>query len=338
MKKITISAPGKLMLLGEHAVIYNRPCLVTAVDQRMKATVEVTDDSIFSLEAPDVNVTGYSKPMKELGKGEMPKGAQFVENAVRNFSEKYHLTGGLKVTTHSEFSSQFGFGSSSASTVCVVKALREMYSSNEVRSNIKVDSRLRGNDEKKELFDIAYKTVLDVQGKGSGFDVAAGIYGGCLYFVTGGKVIEPLIIKELPLIVGYSGVKADTVTLMNQVKAKASKYPEFIDVLYTEVSKLVEKAKSALLVNDLISFGELMNFNQGLLESMGVSIAKLSAMIYGARDEGAYGAKLSGAGGGDCMIAIAPKDKIAAVQQGITRSGGQVIEVQTNVEGVRIEK
>jgi len=321
-KKIRISAPGKLMLLGEHAVVYNRPCLVTAVGQRMRATVELTDDATFSLEAPDVKVTSYSKPMSELGISEVPKGAQFVELAVKNFLEKYPFTDGLKVTTQSEFSSQFGFGSSSASTVCVVKALSELTGKN--LSN-------------KELFDLAYKTVLDVQGKGSGFDVAAGIYGGCLYFVTGGKVIEPLVVKELPLIVGYSGIKADTVTLMNQVKAKAMKYPEFIESLYTEVAKLVEKAKSALLDNDLVTFGELMNFNQGLLESMGVGIFKLSAMIYGARDGGAYGAKLSGAGGGDCMIALASPDKTQAVKQAISAAGGQVIEVETNVEGVRVE-
>ncbi|KKQ94188.1 MAG: mevalonate kinase [Candidatus Levybacteria bacterium RIFCSPLOWO2_12_FULL_39_17] len=323
MNKVTVSTPGKLMLFGEHAVVYGHPCIVTAVDQRIRLAAEVLDSPDFILEAGDVEVTNYTKQISELGQGDVPKGAQFVEIALKNIYEKFDLGEGLRITTASEFSSKFGFGSSSAITVCVVKALSELF-------DLKLDN--------KEIFDSAYKTVLDIQGKGSGFDVAAGIYGGCLYFVTGGKVIEPLIIKELPLIVGYSGVKADTVTLMNQVKAKASKYPEFIDVLYTEVSKLVEKAKSALLVNDLISFGELMNFNQGLLESMGVSIAKLSAMIYGARDEGAYGAKLSGAGGGDCMIAIAPKDKIAAVQQGITRSGGQVIEVQTNVEGVRIEK
>lgn len=207
--------------------------------------------------------------------------------------------------------------------MCVVKALSELTGNNLTN---------------KELFDIAYKTVLDVQGKGSGFDVASGIYGGCLYFITGGKVIEPLVVKELPLIVGYSGIKADTVTLMNQVKALASKYPEFINSLYTEIAKLVEKAKLALQTNDLATFGELMNFNQGMLEAMGVSIGKLSTMIYGSRNHGAYGAKLSGAGGGDCMIAIAPNDKTKLVQQGILDAGGQVINIQTNVEGVRIEK
>src|SRR3990172_973466 len=112
-KKITVSAPGKLMLLGEHAVVYGRPCIVTAVGQRMKATVELTDKPVFELNAPDVQVTNYQKPMKDLGKGGVPKGAKFVEVAIKNFGVRY----GVKVTTKSEFSSQFGFGSSSASTV-----------------------------------------------------------------------------------------------------------------------------------------------------------------------------------------------------------------------------
>src|SRR5258708_37736276 len=93
-KTITASAPGKLMLFGEHAVVYNYPCLVTAVDQRMRATVELLDTQEFQLEAKDVKVTGYKKPLSELGKGDIPKGAQFVEIAVKNISEKYPVSSG----------------------------------------------------------------------------------------------------------------------------------------------------------------------------------------------------------------------------------------------------
>ena len=184
MKKITVSAPGKLMLMGEHAVVYNHPCLVTAVDQRMHATVEILEKGEFQLEAPDVKVTGYKKPIKNLGSGEIPKGAKFVEIAVKNFMEEIASPNerarndnniGIKVTTKSEFSAQFGFGSSSASTVCVIKALSELF-------KLKLTQ--------KEIFDLAYKTVLDIQGKGSGFDVAAAVYGGTLYFVTFGKIIS----------------------------------------------------------------------------------------------------------------------------------------------------
>lgn len=318
--KITTSAPGKLMLLGEHAVVYNHPCLVTAVDQRMKATVEFVDSSTFELEAPDVKVSNYKKSLSELGKGEIPKGAQFVEIAVKNFKEKYPFKNAVRVITSSEFSSQFGFGSSSASTVCVVKALSEL--TGKKLSN-------------KELFDIAYKTVLDIQGKGSGFDIAAAIYGGTLYFVTGGEKIEPLQIKELPLVVGYSGVKADTVTLIKQVSEKAKEFPAVVEGVYHQIHELVDLAKEELVKEDWRRFGILMNFNQGLLAALGVSIPKLASMIYAAREAGAYGAKLSGAGGGDCMIAIISPDKKGAVEKALEKVGGTILSVKTNEEGVK---
>lgn len=322
MNNITISAPGKLMLLGEHAVVYGSPCIVTAVGQRMKATVELTDEPTFELNAPDVQIENYTKPMSELGIGDIPKGAKFVEIAVRNFIEKHPLSGGLRVETASEFSSQFGFGSSSASTVCTIKALSEISGAN-------LDNKV--------VFDLAYKTVLDIQGKGSGFDVAAAVYGGTLYFKKGGEVIEPLNIDALPLIVGYSGIKADSVSLMNQVLEKAEKYPQVIEDIYSNIGKLVEQAKPKVLSKDWASLGELMNFNEGYLSSLGVEGKKLADMIYGAREGGAYGAKLSGGGIGDCMIALAPEDKTQTVKEGISSCGGQVIDIEANVEGARIE-
>lgn len=324
MKKATsASAPGKLMLLGEHAVVYNRPCLMTAINQRMYAAVEMLDIPELQLEAAEVNVTGYRKSFRDIGRGDIPKGAIFIETALRNLGEKHPLEYGIRVTTSSEISPEFGFGSSSASTVCALKAISELF-----------DLHLS----QREIFDIAYKTVLDVQGKGSGYDVAAGVYGGTLYFVTGGRVIEPLNIDELPLIVGYSGIKAVTVTLINLVKEKADCHPEVIEGIFNTIEKLVELAKNGLMARDWPAFGELMNFNQGYLAALGVSTRKLADMIYAARGAGAYGAKLSGAGGGDCMIAVASDDKKEAVANAIAQAGGKVIPVVTNAQGVRIEQ
>jgi mevalonate kinase len=335
MRKVIVSAPGKLMLLGEHAVLYNKACLVTAVDQRMRMTVEVLNIPEFQLDAPDVDTVNYKKQIVEIGKGDIPKGAKFVEFAIKNFLDRTPLTPfikggvrrtgdlrGIKITTRSEFSSKFGFGSSSASVVCVIKAMSELF-------NLSLSL--------KEIFDISYKTVLDIQGAGSGFDITAAVYGGTVYFVTGGRVIEPLTIGNLPLIVGYSGVKGDTVTLINKVKEKANKYPKIIEGIYSSIEKLVELAKVKLLADDLRSFGELMNINQGFLDALGVSNNKLSNMIYASRIAGAYGAKLSGAGGGDCIIAIAPEKKRISVEKAIEQSNGEVIKVNTNAKGVKIE-
>jgi len=320
---ITVSAPGKLMLLGEHAVVYDRSCLVTAVGQRIKATVELVDSPEFILDAEDVNITEYRKQMAEVGKGEIPKGAKFVEIALKNFLEKHSMKSGIHVTTTSEFSSLFGFGSSSASTVCTIKALSELTGAN--LSN-------------KDIFDLSYKTILDIQGKGSGFDVAAAVYGGTLYFITGGKVIEPLPITSLPLIVGYSGVKADTVTLINEVKKKLEEEPEKVNRIFDAIKDLVEKAKKDMVKGDWKTVGKWMNFDQEYLRDLGVSTEKLESMISAAKKAGAYGAKLSGAGGGDCMIALVPDDKRKAVSDAIIRVGGQVIDVPVDAEGVRVEK
>ncbi|MBI2613720.1 MAG: mevalonate kinase [Candidatus Levybacteria bacterium] len=335
MNKITVSAPGKLLLLGEHAVVYNHPCLVTAVDQRMRATVELINEPFFELQAPDVQIADYKKPMSEVGKGDIPKGAKFVEVAVANLLGRsrnkskiprgaFGMTGkkGIKVTTKSEFSSQFGFGSSSASTVCTVKAVSEL---------------LDLNLSQKEIFDLAYKTVLDIQGKGSGFDVAAGIFGGTLYFVTGGKVIQSLNIKSLSLVVGYSGIKADTVTLINKVKESFANRQNRLSEIYNGIEILVNEAKGALLKKDWKKFGEIMNKNQEYLKELGVSIGKLDLMIKGALNVGAYGAKLTGAGRGDCMIALYSAASKLNIKKAVEKAGGKIIDIKTNAEGVRIE-
>lgn len=322
-KEIVASAPGKLMLFGEHAVVYNHPCLVTAVDQRIRLSAEITDQKNFELEASDVDVTNYKKPIIKLGQGEIPKGAQFVEIAVKNIYKKFGLKKGLKIKTSSEFSSKFGFGSSSASTVCTVFALSKLF-------NLKMS--------KKQIFDSAYKTVLDIQGKGSGFDVAAAVFGGTIYFVTGGKKIEPLKIDSLPLVVGYSGIKADTVTLINKVKEKAAREGEtVVENVYFDIEEIVEKAKLEILAGNWRESGRLMNENQDLLIWLEVSIKKLDDMIKTAREAGAYGAKLSGAGGGDCMIALGPQHRKEAIEKAIEKAGGEIIKVTTNAEGVRVD-
>lgn len=320
---ITVSAPGKLMLFGEHAVVYDRPCLATAVDQRMFVSIDKLEEKTLELEALDVEVIGYKKPLEDLGKGDIPKGARFIEAVLKRLIAKHPIKGGLRVETRSEFSSTYGFGSSSASTVCLVKAFSEVFGT---------------GFSKKQIFDFAYGAVLDVQGKGSGYDVAAATYGGTIYFMTGGETIEPIEVDGLPLVVGYSGVKVDTVQLIDEVAERAKNYPEVVARIYDGIAGVVELAKERLMSHDWTSLGELMNINEGYLSSLGVEGTKLATMIYAAREAGAYGAKLSGAGIGDCMIALVPKDKKQDVAEAIEGAGGEVVDLSVHVEGVRVEK
>lgn len=326
MKHSTVSAPAKLLLFGEHAAVYGHPCIVTAINRRIFVTISPTTEKKLYINANDVGIKNYTKDIASIGKGTIPKEVQFIELAIKEFVKTYPKVikkfPGIQITTKSDFSSQFGFGSSSAVTVATIKALAVLF-------DIKMNE--------KKLFTMAYKTVFAIQKRGSGVDIAAAVYGGTLFFITGGKTVKKLPIDTLPLIVGYSGIKADTVTLLNQVKQKSEKYSAIVADIYNSIGNIVKRAKQALVTKDFVTVGELMNINQGYLESLGVSTQKLSNMIYAARSAGAYGAKLSGAGGGDCMLAVSTKATEKKVKQAIVHAGGEVLEVYANAEGVRVE-
>ncbi|MBM3135482.1 MAG: hypothetical protein FJZ89_09430 [Chloroflexi bacterium] len=371
---ITASAPGKLMLLGEHAVVYGRPCLVTAVG-RWQATVAPAADDLLHVTAPDVGLLDCALPLT-APVGEMPAGARFVAAAVQEFRRQHGGSGGLRVHTSSALSSRYGLGSSAAVTVAVLQALAAWQGVPLTQA---------------ELFDLGRRAVLAVQGVGSGFDVAAAVYGGALYFAAGGPTIEPLAkvnisslraqrsnlshgatvrllrrsaplkrhhallpetagvmalhrndsgkpVGELPLVVGYSGVKADTTTLVRGVAARRAAAPQEIDRLFDESAALVEAGRRALLAGDFATLGRLFAQAQELLVRLGVSTPRLEALIAAAREAGAWGAKLSGAGGGDCLIALAPSERHQAVEAAIVAAGGELVAVRPGEPGARVEE
>ena len=323
MKKVRVSAPGKLMLFGEHAVIYDRPCLVTAVNKRIWVEVSENNKDEIIVNAPDVGISKYHCKLSNLGKQKrIPKGVRFIERGLINFYEEYGIKKAVRIKTKSEFSSKFGFGSSSAVTVALLAVMAKLW---KIRM------------EKRKLFSLAYKTVLDVQGVGSGFDLAAAIWGGTIYFVTGGKVILPIKIKKWPLVVGYTGIKADTPTLVRKVNNLYKKYPKVVNQIFDNMAQITKRAKREAIKQNYKALGELMNINQGLLDSLGVSTSELSRLNLAARNAGAYGAKLSGAGGGDCMIALVGKTEKNRVIEAMEKNGKSVLLVETNAEGVRIE-
>jgi mevalonate kinase len=322
MKKIRVSTPGKLMLFGEHSVVYNRPCIVAAVDQRFEVVVERIKEKEMIVQAAGVGIYDYRKKLDDLGGTRITKELSFVEVVVREFYKK-HPNGGIRIETKNHFSSEHGFGSSAAVTVGLAKALHEM-------SGIKMSN--------KELFDFCYEVVLKVQGVGSGFDIAAALYGGVLRFVTGGKEIKRLTVKELPIVVGYSGIKADTPTLVRQVAELKRRSPKRVKKCFDEITKIVGVAEVELLKASWQRIGELMNENQEKLEHLGVGSVELDRLIKGSVEAGAWGAKLSGAGGGDCMLAVVDEKKRREVEKAIEAAGGEVMRVKLGAEGARIEK
>ena len=303
--KVKTSAPGKLMLLGEHAVVYGYPCIVTAVDKRLYVEAEVINKKEDEIVTPQV------------------KESRFVLETLAHFRDKFRVNKHIKITTQGDFSHNVGLGSSSAVTVATFSALSLLF-------NFPLS--------KKEIFDLSYKVTLKIQGVGSGFDIAAATFGGTLYFVKGGKTIEPLEIDSLPIVVGYSGIKADTPYYVRKVAEAFKDRQSEMKEIFNKITELVNKAKKSLLEKDYSTLGRLMTEDHKLLQNLGVSIPQLDEMVEAALDAGAYGAKLSGAGGGDCMIALVSEDKRKAVEKAIQKAGGEIINVKNNEEGVRIEK
>jgi mevalonate kinase len=322
MKKVRVSAPGKLMLLGEHAVVYDRPCLVTTIDTRVEITLEKNNQGKIVISAPEVGIKNYQRKLDQPSLRSVPKGVRFLEAVLRLFYERYRPKFGVNLHTSNGFSSKYGLGSSSAVSVCAAQALAAIF-------GIKLTKR--------KIFDLAYQAVLEVQGLGSGFDVAACCYGGCLYFRTAGKVIKPLKDGKIPLVVAYSGKKADTPTMVKKLAKKREKNFSKIEKDFNQITRLVEVGKKAIENKNWRRLGQLMNVNQKILRELGVSTSRLDKLIKAALTAGAWGAKLSGSGGGDCMLALVQEQRKHQVEQALVVAGGVLVPVSTGVEGVKIE-
>ncbi|OGK15620.1 mevalonate kinase [Candidatus Roizmanbacteria bacterium RIFCSPLOWO2_02_FULL_37_19] len=298
---IKVSAPGKLMLLGEHAVVYGHPCIVTAVNKRVHAYVEHIDSPNDIVDAPQA------------------KNPRFVLETIHHMKKKFGIRTFVKVRTNGDFSNGIGLGSSSAVTVATCAALNTLW-------NLSLSQR--------EIFDISYKVVLSVQRVGSGFDTAAATFGGTLYYVRGGEVIDHIKIGTLPLVVGYTREKANTAKIIKNVAKKYQREKKKIDNLFKHITQLVNKGRRELENNNLKEFGKLMIEDHFVLKELGVSTGRLDNLVNASIRAGSFGAKLSGAGGGDIMIALTSESNRKSVEKAIEEAGGEVIKVETGIEGV----
>jgi len=298
---VHISAPGKLLLLGDHAVVYGHPCIVTAINKRIEVSIE-------KAQAMHISTPGNGSH-------------EFIHEAIQTASSLWDLPKNFFLAVYSPFSGKYGFGSSSAVTVATLKALAEF-------ANVSVTNR--------ELFEHALRVVLKIQGVGSGFDVAAACFGNTIFYKNKGEILDAIPHRPYNLIVGYTGTKANTVEIVKEVIRKREKYPEEIDKLFHAIGELVVEAKQYMIEGDYKTLGALMDANQEYLRDLGVSSQTLERLISAAKQAGAWGAKLSGAGKGDCMIAIVSDEKKQAVRMAIEAAGGEVVDVLPDEQGVAV--
>ncbi len=325
MKKIIISSPGKLMLFGEHAVVYGRHCLVAAINERLEISLEQIP---YKKLIVDLDSVHHEIIIDEINLNNLHDFFKFVESEVFNFYQKFPQKTGIKIKVLKHFSCDYGFGSSAAIVAALTKGLFELFGQN-------IDSGFRRNDN--ALFNLGYKSILDVQKAGSGFDLAASLFGGLVFFQTGGKIIEKLD-KNVDFMVCFTGVKANTPKIILELKQRFASKQKLLSKYFDEIDEIVIQTKNEILgKNRLEKIGEFMYKNQRILAKLGVSTPKIDMLIKTALENGAYGAKISGAGGGDCIIIAAALEKRKLVERKLIEKGGKILDVKIDERGTFIK-
>jgi len=323
---VVASAPAKVILFGEHFVVYGEPAIVLAIDKRAYAKAENRNDKRLCLRSVNLNLAGYyEKGVFKVEHGDIKEARlkfEPVKLAVEKVLEKHGEDIGLNIEINSTVPVAAGLGSSAAVVAAVTAAVSAL-----------LDVKMP----KEDVFRIVYEAEKIVHGTPSGIDPAISTFGGALLFQmdTGFKPLD--VNMEIPLVIGDTGVERSTRLQVEKVRNVKERYPQVVEPMMWAAREIVLRATEALKENDLETLGELMNINHALLYGIGVSDESLEWLINAARKAGALGAKLTGAGGGGCMIALARNERVQQVLEAIQRAGGRPFIARKTDDGVKVE-
>jgi mevalonate kinase len=303
------SAPGKVILFGEHAVVFGKPALALAVDMRITSSVRVSSD--FAVNGHRMNKRYHS----------------YISSALDE------AWGGppISVETSSKIPSGSGLGSSAAVTVSCVGAIlaaKGQFDPETIaRKSFEVEFRVQG---------VASPTDTSTSSHGHGVIVSPDRMDGHLWSIEkAGRVwnIHHCAVPELTFVVGYTGIHAATGPLVEKVRRLVESDND-ARIAVDRIGEIVAEGVEAVGSADKLRMGRLMDENHELLNALGVGHESLESFVSLARPH-SYGAKLTGAGGGGSMIALTDEpDEVASAIRG---AGGKPFTVSVGCEGVRIE-
>jgi mevalonate kinase len=328
------SAPGKVYLFGEHAVVYGEPAVPCAIERRATVSVEARDDDHVRVTAEDLSLDGFTveysgdtgshpdvavpTPLVEAAMG-------YVDAAVSQARDAAGVSDvGFDITVESDIPLGAGLGSSAAVTVAGIDA-----ATRELGVTLAPEA----------LADRAYRAEADVQdGQASRADTFCSAMGGAVR--VEGDDCRTIDAPSLPFVIGFDGGAGDTGELVAGVRALKDEYDFAADTVET-IGDIVRRGEDLLGGAEpepddgvLAELGRLMDFNHGLLEALGVSSRSLDSMVWAAREAGAHGAKLTGAGGGGCIVALDPSPETETALS-FTPDCEDAFRAELAVEGVR---
>jgi mevalonate kinase len=288
------SAPGKVVLFGEHFVVYDSPAILAAIDRRVHAKVRVTRGKEITI-APGHKLAGFARP-ESIKMQKSPESKQLLEPLVE-CAKAVLLERGYKIGLNIELNSYFpvgiGLGSSAACCVAITAAVDSLFH----------------QPIRKWICTKATESERRIHHNSSGADCNICTYGGVMYFTKKNGFKRIRVKKDLQLTLLNTKERHSTGELVSSVKNyRDANYPAF--KMLTGFSKIISnEALNAIKHSDYRRLGSLMDLNQTLLQEIGVSNRKIQRLIDLCLKKGAWGAKLTGAGGGGCIISLFPPDK-----------------------------
>jgi mevalonate kinase len=302
-----ISAPGKLILCGEHAVVYGRPAIALPV-HGIRAHASVRSGNTGSgvvFEAPDLGRTWSladtpDDPLSQL---------------VQAMLDTYQLAPpDLLLQIASDIPIASGMGSGAAIATIVVRAVAQALGISLAAT---------------EVSRFVYESEKRYHGTPSGIDNTVVAFEQPIWFIRAVEsgmpqqpTITPIeIAAPFTLLVGDTGIRSATKLPVGDVRQRWQADPQHYEDLFNQVATCVYRVRDQLAQGDLAALGQLLSENHRLLQSIGVSSAELDRLVDAALRAGALGAKLSGAGWGGVMIALVLPEQAERVQQALVDAG-----------------
>lgn len=298
----TASAPGKIILFGEHSVVYGRPALAVPVTQ-VQATVNVIASSRpgIWIDAPDISL---SSDLNSLSP-DHPLAA-----VVREVFSSLGTSQDLPITVHisSTIPVAAGLGSGAAVSVAIIRALSAF---------------LGKSLPKEEISALAYEVEKLHHGTPSGIDNSVITYVRPVYFIMGQPIETFHVGSPFTIVVGDTGIIAPTKESVGDVRRLWQAEPARWENVFDKVAEIVLKARQAIEIGNISTLGPLMDANHALLKQLTVSSPELDRLVEAARQSGALGAKLSGGGRGGNMIALADEVTAPLIAKALLSQGAK---------------